>query len=87
MQNERKLLDTCFKPIKNSLNEMKNSDILISFINNINKNILKNKINEDININNTNEEDIIDENEIYRKKYLFAISPILKCIKNFIFKD
>ena len=87
MQNERKLLDTCFKPIKNSLNEMKNSDILISFIKNINKNILKNKINEDININNANEEDIIDENEIYRKKYLFAISPILKCIKNFIFKD
>ena len=87
MQNERKLLDTCFKPIKNSLNEMKNSDILISFIKNINKNILKNKINEDINTNNINEVDAVDENEIYRKKYLFAISPILKCIKNFIFKD
>jgi hypothetical protein len=66
---------------------MKNTYILISFINNINKNILKNKINEDINTNNLNEDDAIDENEIYRKKYLFAISPILKCIKNFIFKD
>ena len=87
MQNERKLLDTCFKPIKKNLNEMKNSDILILFINNINKIILKNKIKEDININNIIEEDIIDENEIYRKKYIFAISPILKCIKNFIFKD
>jgi hypothetical protein len=29
----------------------------------------------------------LDENEIYKRKYLFAISPILRCIKNFIFKD
>ena len=90
MQNERKLLESCFKPIKNNLNEMKNSDILIDFVRNINKNILKNKIKEenDNNKNNiTEDSDIIDENEIYRKKYLFAISPILRCIKNFIFKD
>ena len=90
MQNERKLLDSCFKPIKNHLNEIKNSDILISFIKNINKNILKNKINDEDNRKNNvtlEDSDIIDENEIYRKKYLFAISPILKCIKNFIFKD
>ena len=90
MQNERKLLDSCFKPIKNHLNEIKNSEILISFIKNINKNILKNKINDEDNRKNNNtleDSDIIDENEIYRKKYLFAISPILRCIKNFIFKD
>ena len=90
MQNERKLLDSCFKPIKNHLNEIKNSDILISFIKNINKNILKNKINDEDNRKNNvtlEDSDIIDENEIYRKKYLFAISPILRCIKNFIFKD
>ena len=91
MQNERKLLDTCFKSIKNNLYEMKNSDILISFIQNINKNILKNKIDIDNNKNkkdNDNEnDDIVDENEIYKRKYLFAINPILKCIKNFIFKD
>ena len=90
MQNERKLLDSCFKPIKNHLNEIKNSEILISFIKNINKNILKNKINDEDNRKNNNtleDNDIIDENEIYRKKYLFAISPILRCIKNFIFKD
>ena len=29
----------------------------------------------------------MDENEIYKRKYLFAISPILRCVKNFIFKD
>jgi ATP-dependent RNA helicase DDX31/DBP7 len=90
MHNERKLLDSCFKPIKNHLIEIKNSEILISFIKNINKNILKNKINDEDNKRNNitlEDNDIIDENEIYRKKYLFAISPILKCIKNFIFKD
>ena len=89
MQNERKLLDTCFKSIKNNLFEMKNSDILLTFLKNINKNILKNKINEieDKKINNIDDEDAVDENEIYKKKYLFAISPILRCIKNFIFKD
>ena len=90
MHNERKLLDSCFKPIKNHLIEIKNSEILISFIKNINKNILKNKINDEDNKRNNitlEDNDIIDENEIYRKKYLFAISPILRCIKNFIFKD
>ena len=90
MQNERKLLDTCFKPIKNNLNEIKNSDILIIFLKNINKNILKNKINENIKEvkYNTNDDiDTLDENEIYKKKYLYIISPILRCIKGFVFKD
>ena len=88
MQNERQLLDTCYKSIKNNLIEMKNNDILISFLQNINKNILKNKIEINKNLNNTLEGDeALDENEIYKRKYLFAISPILRCIKNFIFKD
>ena len=88
MQNERQLLDTCYKSIKNNLIEMKNNDILISFLENINKNILKNKIEISKNLNNSFEGDeTLDENEIYKRKYLFAISPILRCIKNFIFKD
>ena len=88
MQNERKLLDTCYKPIKNNLIELKNIDILISFLQNINKNILKNKIEINNTLNNNFEGDeALDENEIYKRKYLFAISPILRCIKNFIFKD
>jgi ATP-dependent RNA helicase DDX31/DBP7 len=88
MQNERKLLDTCFKSIKSNLYEMKNSDILMLFLKNINKNILKFKIKEDFEDKKMNEDDdIVDENEIYKKKYLFAISPLLRCIKNFIFKD
>ena len=88
MQNERQLLDTCYKSIKNNLIELKNNDILISFLQNINKNILKNKIEINKNLNNTFEGDeALDENENYKRKYLFAISPILRCIKNFIFKD
>ena len=90
MQNERKLLDTCFKPIKNNLIELKNSDILTLFLKNINKNILKNKINENINeekFNTNDDTDNLDENELYKKKFLYIISPILRCIKNFIFND
>ena len=67
MKNELKLLDTCFNSVKNNLNEMKNSDILINFVKNINKNILQTKIDEnfsDIKI----EDDVLDENEIYKKK-------------------
>ena len=90
MQNERKLLDTCFKSIKNNLKEYKCSDILLLFLQNINKNILKNKI-EHMNKNNIEEEEDnsneLDENDIYKKKYLNIINLILKCIKNFIFKD
>ena len=88
MQNERKLLDTCFKSIKSNFFEMKNNDILMMFLKNINKNVLKFKINEDYEDKKMNEDDdTTDENEIYKKKYLFVISPILRCIKNFIFKD
>ena len=85
MQNERKLIDTCFKPIKNNLIEFKNYEILTKFIQNINNNILNNKI--DMTENNKKDEDALDENELYRQKYSFAINPLLKCIKNFIFLD
>ena len=89
MKNEMKLLDTCFSSIKNNLNEIKNSDILISFLNNINKNILKIKLEENINnnINNINNEEPLDENEVYRKKYTSIINLLIRCIKNFVFKD
>jgi len=89
MKNEMKLLDTCFSSIKNNLNEIKNSDILISFLNNINKNILKIKLEENINnnINNINNEEPLDENEVYRKKYTPIINLLIRCIKNFVFKD
>ena len=86
MKNELKLLDTCFNSVKNNLNEMKNSDILINFVKNINKNILQTKIDEnfsDIKI----EDDVLDENEIYKKKYNSIINILIRCIKNFVFKN
>ena len=86
MKNELKLLDTCFNSVKNNLNEMKNSDILINFVKNINKNILQTKIDEnfsDIKI----EDDVLDENEIYKKKYNNIINILIRCIKNFVFKN
>ena len=75
MQNERKLIDTCFKYIKNNLIEMKNYEILTKFVQNINNNILNNKI--EMNQNEKKDEDAVDENELYRQKYSFAISPLL----------
>ena len=85
MKNEMKLLDTCFLSVKNNLNEMKNSDILINFLRNINKNILETKIEESFNI--INEEENLDENEIYKKQYANILNILIRCIKNFVFKE
>ena len=88
MKNEMKLLDTCFTSIKDNLNEMKNSDILINFMQNINKNILQTKIDENFfDKKNIDEDDILDENELYRKKYGNIINTLIRCIKNFVFKE
>ena len=85
MKNEMKLLDTCFLSVKNNLNEMKNSDILINFLRNINKNILETKIEESFNI--INEEENLDKNEIYKKQYANILNILIRCIKNFVFKE
>ena len=54
---------------------MKNYEILTKFVQNINNNILNIKI--DMNQNEKKEEDTVDENQLYRQKYSFAISPLL----------
>ena len=87
MKNEMKLLDTCFISVKNNLNEIKSDNILINFLKEINKNILEKKLEENIYINNINTEDALDENEIYRKKYGNILNILIRCIKNFVFKD
>ena len=87
MKNEMKLLDTCYISVKNNLNEMKNSDILINFMNNINKNILEKKLEENFSENKTEIEDALDENEIYRKKYGNILNVLIRSIKNFVFND
>jgi len=88
MKNEMKLLDTCFISVKNNLNEIKNSDILINFCKNINKNILENKLEENfIDIKIDNDDETLDENDIYRKKYGNILNILIRSIKNFVFKD
>ena len=88
MKNEIKILDTCYTSVKDNLNEMKNSDILINFMKNINKNILQAKIDENIlDKKNIDEDDVLDENELYRKKYGNIINTLIRCIKNFVFKE
>ena len=86
MKNEMKLLDTCFISVKNNLNEMQNSDILINFTKNINKNILQTKINENF-PDVKNEEENLDENELYKKKFQNILNVLIRSIKNFVFKD
>ena len=86
MKNEMKLLDTCFISVKNNLNEMTNSDILVNFTKNINKNILKTKISENF-PDVKNEEENLDDNELYKKKYQNILNVLIRCIKNFVFKD
>ena len=87
MKNEMKLLDTCFISVKNNLNEIKSDEILINFLKEINKNILEKKLEENINLNKIEEEEALDENEIYRKKYGNILNILIRCIKNFVFKD
>ena len=86
MKNEMKLLDTCFISVKNNLNEMTNCDILVNFTKNINKNILKTKISENF-PDVKNEEENLDDNELYKKKYQNILNVLIRCIKNFVFKD
>ena len=88
MKNEMKLLETCFISVKNNLNEIKNSDILINFCSNINKNILEKKIEDNFtDIKIEDEDETLDENDMYRKKYGNILNILIRCIKNFVFKD
>ena len=83
MKNERILLDSCLKKIKESTKEILSSNILLTFVENLNKNILKNKIEP----KPMPFDDEVDENEKFRKKYIFAVVPIQRMIKDFIFAD
>ena len=83
MQNEQVLLSTCFKGIKDKIKEIISSDILLQFVNKINKNILKHPIE----MKPMPFDKEVDENEKFRKKYIFSILPIQRVIRDFIFAD
>ena len=83
MENERELLFNSFNKIKGDIKEIVNSNILLEFVQNLNNNLLKNKI-EFIPMPFDNE---VDENEKFRKKFIFAILPLQKIVKDFIFSN
>ncbi len=83
MENERELLYTSFNKIKGEIKEIVNSNILLEFVQNLNNNLLKNKI-DFIPMPFDNE---VDENEKFRKKFIFAILPLQKIVKDFIFSN
>ena len=83
MENERELLNTSFNKIKGEIKEIVNSNILLEFTQNLNNNLLRNKI-DFIPMPFDNE---VDENEKFRKKFIFAILPLQKIVKDFIFSN
>ncbi len=83
MENERELLYNSFNKIKGDIKEIVNSNILLEFVQNLNNNLLKTKI-EFIPMPFDNE---VDENEKFRKKFIFAILPLQKIVKDFIFSN
>jgi ATP-dependent RNA helicase DDX31/DBP7 len=84
MRNEVKMLETNLNKFK--INELKPGGILLKFVDEVNKMIKENQ-NTEIEIKPEAYKDEVDENEKYRKKYLFAIYPLQKVVKNYLFKD
>ena len=83
MENERELLNTSFNKIKGNIKEIVCSNILLEFVQNLNNNFLKNKID----LKPMPFDNEVDENEKFRKKYIFAILPLQRAIKDFIFSN
>jgi ATP-dependent RNA helicase DDX31/DBP7 len=84
MKNEAKVLETSLSKFKIEL--IKPGTILLKFVEEVNK-LIKEFKNTQIVIKPESYKDEVDENEKYRKKYLFAIYPLQKVIKNYLFKD
>ncbi len=65
------------------MKEMKNGNILLQFVNKINSEVLTDKIR----VEPDPYKDEVDENEKFRKKYFFAIHPLQRMIKSYLFKN
>ena len=96
MQNEQKLLETCFSEF--SIKNLENKKILTCFVNKFNKEIYK-KTKETTETEgveyleslNTRKQDLKDDkfldSDSYYQEARSVIDPIRKSIKNYIFKD
>lgn len=93
MQNEHKLMETCFKEYQ--IKSLENKKILSGFLNKFNKEIFKKSKEEKQNIEYIEalnkfkdvKEDKQLDSDSYYEYARSAIDPIRKSIKNFIFKD
>jgi ATP-dependent RNA helicase DDX31/DBP7 len=83
MEHEMPLLETCFKPFVKDMKEMKCGSILLQFVNKINDELLTDKIKQEP----EPYKDEVDQNEKFRKKYFFAIHPLQRSIKSYLFKS
>jgi superfamily II DNA/RNA helicase len=83
MKHEENLLQSSLKNFTKNMTEMPNGKILLQFVNRINGEILTDKIK----IQPEPFQDEVDENEKFRKKYFFAIHPLQRCIKSYLFKS
>jgi ATP-dependent RNA helicase DDX31/DBP7 len=81
MKHEEKILQSTLS--KFSITPMRAGSILLKFVEVANQLIP----NSEIDIMPLAYKDEVDENEKFRKKYFFAIYPLQKIIKNFLFND
>jgi len=85
MKQEEKILNNSLK--KFTINCSKPGKILLNFVENFNKLLLDIDCKEKITTVPQAYKDEVDENEKYRKKYIFTIFPLQKSIKDYLFKD
>lgn len=85
MKHEEKVLQNSLR--KFTINNFKPGSILLNFIENFNNLLSNNGLKEKINAIPQAYKDEVDENEKYRKKYIFVIFPLQKSIKDYLFKN
>lgn len=94
MEHEEKLLSTCFGKFK--LENLHSESILLKFVKQYNSDIdtkighnalEANFVKSKIRIDPMDWKQEIDKNEIYRKKYSFAIFPFIAGIKEFLYSS
>lgn len=85
MKHEEKVLQNSLR--KFTINNLKPGSILLKFVENLNNHLASKGFKEKISTVPQAYKDEVDENEKYRKKYIFAIFPLQKSIKDYLFQD
>jgi len=85
MKHEEKILQNSLR--KFNIMNNKPGGILLNFVENMNNYLASNGFKEKINKVPQAYKDEVDENEKYRKKYIFAIFPLQKSIKDYLYKN